>query len=99
MVTVKSTVAVGVPPIGRLFSMTARAFALALISDLKVPVVPSSATDSIPALAVPPLLQKVTLSFQGVRPFSFSRLSLTSLDGTPVQCAAGEGMMCVLSRV
>ena len=62
VVSVMSTVAVAVPPDAMDCSMTARAFSLAAsISDLKVPVVPSSATASIPALAVPPLLQKVTL--------------------------------------
>ena len=42
-------------------STTARALGLALISDLRALVPPSSAILSIPALAVPPLLQKVTL--------------------------------------
>ena len=59
VVTVKSPVAVGVPPPWRLFLMTATAFMLALISVVKGPVFPSSATASIPRLAVPPALQKV----------------------------------------
>ena len=60
VVSVTSTVAVGVGPFGRPCSTTVTAFGLALISDLKVAVLPVSATSSIPALAVPPLLQKTT---------------------------------------
>ena len=62
VVSVMSTVAVAVPSDAMDCSMTARAFGMAaLISDLRVLVPPISAILSIPALAVPPLLQKVTL--------------------------------------
>ena len=61
MVTTMSTVAVAVPPDAMDFSKTVSTFMLALISDLKASVVPSSATASTSALAVSPLLQKVAL--------------------------------------
>ena len=62
MVSVKSAVTVSIAPNEGVLSTTATALELALISVLKRLVCPFSATASTPALAVPPLLQKVTLS-------------------------------------
>ena len=60
---VMSTVTVAVTPILPLLSMVLDAAEpAAVISDLRALVPPTSAILSTPALAVPPLLQKVTLS-------------------------------------
>lgn len=57
-----SNVALPVPPKLTLCLMTESACALALISDRKVDVAPSSATPSTPAVAMPPDSQNVTIS-------------------------------------
>ena len=75
----KLTLAFGVPPPPTPNSMRVSAWALALISDLKVLVPPISATLSIPGVAVPPASQKVTLSLC-VAPISVVKCAL---PGTP----------------
>ena len=62
LVTVTSNVALPLPPPPTPFLMTETAFELALISDWKVDVEPSSATFSTPVVAVPPGAQKVTMA-------------------------------------
>ena len=79
-----STLTSGVPPVPRLLSMMAPAWSLALISDLKAPFWPSSATSSTPGLAMPPTSQKVTRSLCKV-PISGEKCAL---PGRPPGVAA-----------